>query len=357
MNRALLVGINKYSSQPLSGCVNDVLDVAAYLEGHRRFAEDAVEMLLDERATKRAIMRALRDLIEEARPGDHLLFHYSGHGTQMPTTASDEPDGLDEVLCPVDFNWSDATAIKDDDLSALLRTLPAGVSMTCILDACHSGDSHRELTRPRVHRKRFLAPPPDVARKLRRRRRGPRPLRGTGESRAVILAACASNELAVDAVFDERPNGAFTYHLLRTLRGDGRTAGVRRLIDLVGELLGDYDMHPQVSGPADALAAGFLHGRPATGEAASHVHDFISQMQRLEREYRPRLQAEEGLPDPVVSLIEQLRTLDARQPRVIDVSAARAGISLRSYPWGLHVEIPRTELDEATTVAVNGRRE
>lgn len=359
MNRALLVGINKYPSKPLSGCVNDALDVAAYLESHGGFAEDDIDMLLDGRATKRAIVRALHELITGARPGDRLLFHYSGHGTQMPTSASDEPDGRDEVLCPVDFDWSDATAFKDDDLSVLLRMLPAGVSMTCVLDACHTGDFDRDLLRARVQvlGSRFLAPPPDIARTLRRRTGSVRPLRGDGAPHAVILAACRSTELAADAVFDDRPNGAFTYHLLQVLRRTGgEAAAVRRLVAFVGELLGDYDMHPQATGPADALAAGFLHAMADAGGAAS-LHDFISQVQRIEREYRPRLQGRGALPEEVERLLEQMRTLDARQPRVIDASAPPTGISCRSYPWGLQVEIPHTELGGTFTASPNGRRE
>jgi metacaspase-1 len=29
--------------------------------------------------------------------------HYSGHGTQIPDDDGDEADGMDEALCPVDY--------------------------------------------------------------------------------------------------------------------------------------------------------------------------------------------------------------------------------------------------------------
>ena len=38
MNRALLVGINKYPSSPLNGCINDIQDMADFLVGKCKFA-------------------------------------------------------------------------------------------------------------------------------------------------------------------------------------------------------------------------------------------------------------------------------------------------------------------------------
>lgn len=368
MNRALLVGINEYPTQPLSGCVNDVVDIAAYLEAHRGFSGEHIDMLLDGRATKRAIMRALRDMIAGARAGDRLLFHYSGHGTQMPASEGFEPDGLDEVLCPVDFDWTDATALRDNDLNALLRALPAGVAMTVVLDSCHSGDSARDLKRARIHRQRFLAPPPDIRRKLLRCKRSLHKLH-TEEPRALFVSACASTELAADALFEGRPNGAFTYHMLRALRGAGAKSPVRQLVELIGEQLGDYDMHPEVLGPVEALAAVFLYehavaavgaaavavAAAVTDEGAAHVREFVAQVLRIEREYRPRLQTL-ALPAQVASLLELVQAFEGRSP-LFDAEAPRVAISCRSFPWGVQVEIPRSELVGAPSASSNGRRE
>ena len=68
-------------------------------------------------------------------PGDTLFFHYSGHGTQVPTDHDDpEVDGLDEAIVPVDMNL-----IVDDDLRLILCQLPLGARMTMLADCCHSG--------------------------------------------------------------------------------------------------------------------------------------------------------------------------------------------------------------------------
>jgi hypothetical protein len=50
----------------------------------------------------------------------------------------DEEDGYDETLIPVDFQKQGQ--IRDDDLLRILvRPMKEGVTMTCLMDCCHSG--------------------------------------------------------------------------------------------------------------------------------------------------------------------------------------------------------------------------
>lgn len=50
----------------------------------------------------------------------------------------DEEDGYDETLIPVDFLQQGQ--IRDDDLLRILvRPMKEGVTMTCLMDCCHSG--------------------------------------------------------------------------------------------------------------------------------------------------------------------------------------------------------------------------
>lgn len=77
----------------------------------------------------------LARLVSVTAPGDALFFHYSGHGTQVPTDHDDpEVDGLDEAIVPVDMNL-----IVDDDLRLIFCQLPIGARMTMLADCCHSG--------------------------------------------------------------------------------------------------------------------------------------------------------------------------------------------------------------------------
>ena len=59
------------------------------------------------------------------QPGDVLVFHYSGHGSQVPDRHGDEvDDGLDEIICPYDLDWDDP--FTDDDLYDIVQGLAGG---------------------------------------------------------------------------------------------------------------------------------------------------------------------------------------------------------------------------------------
>jgi hypothetical protein len=66
-------------------------------------------------------------------------FVFSGHGAKIRDDDWDEEkDGYDETLVPVDYQ--EEGMIRDDDLyDILIKPLPEGVHMTCIMDCCHSG--------------------------------------------------------------------------------------------------------------------------------------------------------------------------------------------------------------------------
>ncbi len=109
MKKALLVGINRYPDpdNELKGCVNDVRQMAETLKSRYGFPGDGhMRILTDARATTKAILDGLAWLTAGASPGDSLVFHYSGHGSQVPDKHGDETtDRLDEILCPYDLDW------------------------------------------------------------------------------------------------------------------------------------------------------------------------------------------------------------------------------------------------------------
>eukprot|EP00986_Skeletonema_menzelii_P013883 scaffold8574_cov131-Skeletonema_menzelii.AAC.6 len=141
--RALLIGINyKGQTGQLSGCHNDVHNVSQYLQEVQGFKEDNITMLMDDGMhkppTKSAIISAFKRLVKQTKEGDVVFFHYSGHGGRLPDDNGDEDDGFDETLIPLDFKKSGQ--IRDDDLlKILVHPMPANVSMTCLMDCCHSG--------------------------------------------------------------------------------------------------------------------------------------------------------------------------------------------------------------------------
>ena len=155
MNRALLVGINNYPAQPLRGCVNDVIDMSNFLVESCHFKMDEIRLLVDERATKKNIMDRLGWLLTGVKSGDRIFFQFSGHGAQVPTrNPQGEIDGLDEVICPVDFDWTDPYTIKDKDFNRIFSSVPAGVEFIWVSDSCNSQDLTKLLPKsnpPKSH--------------------------------------------------------------------------------------------------------------------------------------------------------------------------------------------------------------
>jgi len=78
--RALIIGINDYQDPKvpdLKTAVSDARAMAELLSGHYGFQ---VKLLLDRKATKEAIYRALRNLASSTKSDDSVLIYYAGHG-------------------------------------------------------------------------------------------------------------------------------------------------------------------------------------------------------------------------------------------------------------------------------------
>ncbi|MBL7178219.1 MAG: caspase family protein [Desulfobacteraceae bacterium] len=240
--RALLVGINKYQTpgSDLSGCVNDVTNIRDILLKYFGFDVSDIRMIIDDRATKANIMKRLEWLVADAKAGDRLLFHFSGHGSQIRDRDGDElKDQLDEILCPYDMDW-DGTYIVDDELEAFFSPLPKRINLEVLLDSCHSGTGTREargiesLPQELSFKPRFLTPPADIlARidddnlKVRKLAKGDNPLTH------VLFSGCKDNQTSADAYINGNFNGAFTYYFSKHVRETQGTLSRGELIKRV----------------------------------------------------------------------------------------------------------------------------
>lgn len=220
---ALCIGINNYpgTDSDLSGCVNDAHDWAAVLQGYGF----NVSTLIDEQATREAMVGAIGNLIGNAQSGDTVVLTYSGHGTWLEDTDGDEPDARDEALCPWDL--TSAGPLLDDDIRKLFDARAAEVHLLLISDSCHSGsvtrgdESDLDAEAPRA---RFLPPAawmkpgtlPSVPRSSALTLEGG--LRRVGGD--LLLAGCRDDQFSWDTRFAGRPNGAFTYYALKILKQD-----------------------------------------------------------------------------------------------------------------------------------------
>lgn len=282
---ALCVGINEFKSLPrsswLSGCVNDAKDISKAL---RKFGFSArnVQLLTDQQATKRRVMAALKSMVAKAKPGDHVVFTFSSHGTQVPAQPGDdeEPDALDEAFTCYDLkqsgeDWDRKTVILDDELRELFATVPEGVLLEVLLDTCHSGSGLKDLDDIQQamllgRRPRFLPPPTPQGLTRARSIRTARPrkvdhkalvelTKTKGPSaKPVLYAACRPDQTAADARFEGRSNGAFTYLFLKALAQDpSLTRSQLQSTVIKGLKADDFEQRSTLEGPAKAKKVAF----------------------------------------------------------------------------------------------------
>ncbi|NJK27756.1 MAG: caspase family protein [Coleofasciculaceae cyanobacterium SM2_3_26] len=125
---ALLVGINEYPKSKrfskLEGCLTDV-ELQRHLLIHRfGFNHSDIEILTDAQATRDGVVTAFQEhLINQARPGDVVVFHFSGHGSRIVDRNPIDSSGLHSTLVMAD----DATTeeIVDDIPGQMLYLMMA----------------------------------------------------------------------------------------------------------------------------------------------------------------------------------------------------------------------------------------
>lgn len=275
MQRGFLVGINAYPGNELHGCVNDVTDMADFLVSHCSFDESDIRLLTDARATTDAILEHLKWLIGGTKSGDRIIFHYSGHGAQFPIRdASGKVIRVDECICPVDFDWTEAHAIRDKEFNQLFSGVSKGVDFTWVSDSCFSGDLARELQLP-SRKVKAMPMPADIAWRMRTAETNP--VKRTSFEHtiknfsAVLISGCSSRETSADADIDSRFNGALTYYLLQTLSApNGLTQTLEQAVARTRAALqkNGYTQHPQLEGAASLMNEAFL-APPSRGKKSA----------------------------------------------------------------------------------------
>ncbi|AFY31633.1 caspase family protein [Calothrix sp. PCC 7507] len=222
---ALLVGINKYANgmNPLYGCVNDVLLQKNLLIYRFGFNPNDIKILIDEQATRQGILTAFEQhLINQAKPGDTVVFHFSGHGSQVVDPDKDNRDGLNSTLVPIDSGYNASGGVVQDIMGHTLFLLMYALktdNVTVVLDSCHSGGAKRGnfVVRSRDGGNKFQALPQEFAYQkqwLKRLNLSPQEfikLRRQGVAKGVVIASAKRDQYAADAPFNDFHAGAFTY--------------------------------------------------------------------------------------------------------------------------------------------------
>ena len=115
---------------PLAACEFDARDMAAIAEAA---GVPSPTVLLSKKATRKAVLAAIRAAAKALRRGGYFLLTYSGHGGQVPDVTGEEADKQDETWCLFDGQ------LIDDELHAELARFRPGVRILVLSDSCHSG--------------------------------------------------------------------------------------------------------------------------------------------------------------------------------------------------------------------------
>lgn len=355
VRKALLCGINAYSSAPLQGCVNDARAVQGLLLGPYGFPSEQVRLLLDGDCVKSRLMQEWRWLTQGAEAGDVLVFHFSGHGSYVPDLNGDEEDLRDEITCLQNFAFDDAeTYITDDAWYAMAQAVDPRVHLLLIKDTCHSGGSsrfigvrqanglekiiladQRQLQGYRagdlipehaLSNARFLVPPQVPAESWQR----PGSVRRAARRRSAVihtsLMACGETQTAADAYLDGAYAGAFTHHLCAVLRDGTATSSERLISEIVDRMRGHFEQVPQHEGRSfdltlfcganqqnRPLVPASVASLPAAGSADATALQGLNAQQLLSLAHLRYLDTMRGLPTEGGSDPRQPRTL----PRVL----------------------------------------
>ncbi|PNW65661.1 UNVERIFIED_CONTAM: hypothetical protein BEN50_03370 [Euhalothece sp. KZN 001] len=238
---ALLVGINGYEgNHQLKGCVTDA-NLQRELLIHRfGFHPQDILMVTDESQIKpirENILQAFEQhLIQQAKADDVVVFHFSGHGSQVIDPDSTFSDQLSSSFVPIDrvvnVKLSSDPTQEDSYLVSDLtgRTFFLLISalktphFTGIFDSCHSGGGTRGNIRIRSlrllasnqqyigteeqqYREKWLSQLPLTREEFQQEKIPP----------GVVLSAAKRNQLASDMTFEGFYAGAFTYTLTQYL--------------------------------------------------------------------------------------------------------------------------------------------
>lgn len=226
---AVLVAIDKYpiAAHRLNGCINDSQALADYLKTYCEERGMRLDLynVYDENASRQGVVESFKHF-EAAKDGDVCLFHFVGHGSQMPT-----PIGMSEGVLSALVCWdsrmqpSGGRDLLSPEIAYLIHraTRNKDVHFLFISDAAHSGS----ITRSGGLEGRSLGGQTrSIARASRLRVEDLVGYQEWGSEQPptgkhIHLASCADDETDKELQIDGKSRGAFLYSLIETLAQKG----------------------------------------------------------------------------------------------------------------------------------------
>lgn len=208
---ALCCGINDYpgTGNDLQGCVNDAIEWSNLLK--TQYGYD-VTTFKNSEVTSDRVSDILEKMVKESDETTHIVFTYSGHGSNVPDKDGDEIDGRDECICLYDRFF------LDDEIRTIFSKLHPQAALTYISDSCHSGSISRAFLssiNDEVYAKPKYLPSEDGANSsINYVKAGP----SEENMNDVLVSGCLATEYSYDAHFDGRYMGAMSFNAINILK-------------------------------------------------------------------------------------------------------------------------------------------
>ena len=151
---ALIIGINKYyevkgvvSEVSLHGSINDANSIRDLLIKKFGFKKSNIDTLYDGDATRDNIIAGIKKKLRQCKPGDAMVFYYSGHGVYLMNTQEDNDpikNGMNQAMLTSDlYNYDDHLKcfLRDFTLKQYFNLfIDKKIILTTIFDCCFSGN-------------------------------------------------------------------------------------------------------------------------------------------------------------------------------------------------------------------------
>ncbi|WP_299409537.1 caspase family protein [Acaryochloris sp. IP29b_bin.148] len=273
---ALLIGINDYPLlDQLHGPVTDV-ELQKQLLIHRfKFNPKDVHTLTNQQATRQGILDAYHEyLLKQAKAGDVVVFHFSGHGAQVQEFERMQEffknldrDCIDDncqnsTIVPIDYAETGSNEVQDimGHTLLLMRSALPTDNVTFVLDCCYSGGGKRGnvVMRSRVtdielqtnkapnivanewdYQQQWLSKlgwgPQDFINRIQ-----------SDEGKGIVVTSSKQNQQSADYPFDGFYAGAFTYLLTQHLWQETAPLSVSQTIPAVARNTTQLSQHSQI---------------------------------------------------------------------------------------------------------------
>jgi len=256
---ALLVGVNEYpQSESLAGCLTDIELQKELLIQRFGFNTADILTLTDLQATRENIESAfLEHLVAQVKPGDVVVFHFSGYGGQVKIPVTTQAATISQALEGESYNLVDSLVPVDgilptkgepasnellkDTLIYLGRSLPTE-NVTLVLDASFRPQESflQGNLKIRACELKGENPNPEGLAfqefiKIRLATEGLQGGLKALPSSEVLLAAASQDQIAVEKAWNGFNAGLFTYSLTQHLWQTTPKTKILNILQRTGE--------------------------------------------------------------------------------------------------------------------------